>query len=86
MRADPSLPASSDPRTLPEETQRPGSAGDAQLQLVCSCKRLDQDLRSLVLTCDLDQGQHVNGGVNAAEDIGTRMGSVSPHLEVVLVT
>ena len=36
--SDPSLPASSDPRTLPEETQRPSPAGDAQLLLVCSCK------------------------------------------------
>lgn len=38
LSVDPSLPASSDPRTVPEETPRSSSAGDAQLLLVCSCK------------------------------------------------
>lgn len=28
----------SDPRALPEEAQRPGTTGNAQLPLVCTCK------------------------------------------------
>lgn len=35
---DPSLPASSYPRTISEEAQRPSLAGDAKFPLVCSCK------------------------------------------------